>query len=348
MEIDMQENKRGFFSNIKGMFVGIIKPEEYIKNGNNGSWGSAIMIALIFAILTPFLTVFLPYNNAFGNGKLAREVGSRIVDFRIDNDGFRCEERYEWIDESELNYICIDTSKNFVDRDEVDEMIDVKRYSNIVIASSREIVMYSRSEGIQTLEWDDVYDYLHAVYNQSYFDKQIIVDIIEKYDTPVIIWIYVFCAVASFIGFLICCAIWGGIGKIFSSAFGAKISYGTIFKAAVYIRAIWYIVKKLLNTYVVSGMGTLMWTIAFVIILLYLAIGIYKFAVNHPADNNTGGGMYAPAGNIPNDMYSNNNNMYNGNGANYNTDSNMYSTNQQSVDMNSQAGGYHDYNQHNN
>lgn len=312
---NMENKKRGFFANIGGMFIGLVKPEEYIKNGVYGSGGSAVMIALIFALLTPFLTVFLPCNQLFGNGRLARELDSRIADFRIDADGFYCEEKYEWADDVERSYICVNTNKKVVDEDELNDLIDSKRYNTIVIAVSQEVVLYS-DDDLQRIQWSDMFNYLQSVDKKTLFSKQSVIDLIDKLDTPVVVIIYLFCAVGSFIGFMICCAIWGAIGALLSSAFGVKISYGDLFKASIYIRAIWYLIKKLLKAYIIYGMGTVMWTAGFVIILVYLILAILQFGKNHPATPSNGG--FSPAGNIPNAMYDNNINNYNGNMYNQN------------------------------
>lgn len=336
----MEYKKRGFFANIGGMFTGLVKPEEYIKNGVYGSGGSAVIIALIFAFLTPFLTVFLPYNHLFGNGKLARELESRIADFRIDADGFYCEEKYEWVDDTGRSYICVNTNKKVVDEDELDELIDEKHYNTIVIAVSQEVVLYS-DDDFQKIQWSDMFNYLQSVDKKTIFSKQSVIDLIDKFDTPVIVIIYLFCAVASFVGFLICCAIWGAIGALLASAFGVKISYGDLFKASVYIRAIWYMLKKLVNAYLVYGMGTVMWTTGFVIILVYLMLAIRQFGKNHPANHSNGG--FSPAGNIPNAMYDNNINRYNGN---MYTENNVNYGGQQS-EMNHQANSLPQNNQNN-
>lgn len=298
----MESEKRGFFANIGGMFAGIVKPEEYIKNGMYGSSGSAIVVALIFAFLTPFLTVFLPYNNMFGNGKIARELEKRIADFRIDANGFYCEDQYEWIDDAGSSYICIDTNRKVVDKDELNELIDEKHYSTIVIAVNQEVLLYSDND-YETIQWSDMFSYLQAVDKQTTFSKQFVIDLIDKYDTLVIVGIYLFCAVASFIGFFICCAIWGGIGALIANVFSVKISYGVLFKASIYIRAIWYMLKKLANAYLVYGLGRVMWTTGFIIIFIYLMLAIRKFGKNHPTNNSNG--SFAPVGNIPNAMYYN-------------------------------------------
>ncbi len=297
----METNKRGFFGDIKGMFVGLVRPVEYMKNGRYGSWGAAIAVAFIFAFLTSFLTVFLPCNKLLGNGKLAREIENKIVNFRIDDDGFYCESRYEWLDENGLGYICIDTDRSTVDHDEIEELIDIKHYRTVVVAASKEAVLYSNGE-LQTVEWEDIFDYLQAIDKRAHFDKQLIVDIIDRYDTPVVMALFIFCGVISFLGFMICCALWGGIGEICASIFNISLPYESIFKAAVYIRAIWYIIKKLINTHVLFGMGTLMWIVAFVMILVYLILSIYAFSKIGQDTNN-----------LSNNMYNHNDNMYNGN-----------------------------------
>lgn len=279
--INMSSTKRGFFADIAGMFKGLVKPSEYIRNGKEGTGGAALLLALIFALLVPFFTMYLPVNSKYGNGKVAKLVDESLVDFELTAEGFSCDEVYIWDDSASRQYICIDTSRAAVDRDEFNDLIYEQNYVSIIYATGTEVAMYS-DNSTQFISWKDIYNYCKSVDGKTMFSKDYIIELIEKYDTPVIVITYIFFVVFSFIGFMLCGLIWALIGLIFNAVFGTKISFGSLFNASIYIRAIWYLVKKLLTTFVVSGMGTLMWTIFFVVILVYLGIAVYQYGKNNP------------------------------------------------------------------
>lgn len=303
--MDGMKEKRSFFGAIKGMFVGIVRPSEYIENGKRSSTCAAIILALLVSLIIPLFTFYLPVNRIVGNGKLANMIENELPDFRIDADGFYCENRYVWTDEN-TTYIQIDTSDRLVDDEEVDALLNSAPYQSIVIVAKEEVFMYSDGTS-QTMAWADFYSYLIDTNRngKTTFDKQSIFDLVDKYDTPVIVTIYIVMVIAAFLGFLICCALWALIGLLTASVNHADISYGELLKAAIYIRIIWYIIKKVLKTYVFMGSSTLLWTIVFVVILVYLILAVCQYAKknsnNYPMNSGMSNNMYYGGGQMMGD-----------------------------------------------
>ena len=82
------EEKIGFVGSLKNMFVGVVKPEAYMKNGQHGKTWPAVIIVFAMSILLYLFTFWLPYNKLFGGGRLARTVDDAVEDFALTNDGF--------------------------------------------------------------------------------------------------------------------------------------------------------------------------------------------------------------------------------------------------------------------
>ncbi len=70
------KEKIGFVGSLKNMFVGVVKPEAYMKNGQHGRTWPAVIIVFAMSILLYLFTFWLPYNKLFGGGRLARTVVS--------------------------------------------------------------------------------------------------------------------------------------------------------------------------------------------------------------------------------------------------------------------------------
>lgn len=342
--------KRSFLEVIKGMFVGLVHPAEYIENGKKGSWGSALILAVIFSILTPLLTFFLPVNSVVGNGRLARLIDNYFADFSLSKDGFYCDGRHEWTDHKTV-YVEIDTDNTFIDDDVLEDILQATDYDTVMIIYSKEVLLYSEGQ-TETLKWSDLYEAMNL--NNEVIDKQDVIKSIELSFTPMLRTIYLFLVVFAFIGFLLCGLLWALVGMIAASSAGAKVSFGELVKASIYIRIIWSTVRKLLKVYVFGGTSMLMWVFGFVVILVYMLLAVSKYAKTQPNNIYGGGaqtvlnqnmyyggqsmgnaaGQYQPMnmnqGINPNaypNMYQNNPNMYQNNPNMYQNNPNVYQNN---------------------
>lgn len=274
------EEKRSFVSAISGMFRGIVKPIEYVENSRHSSWFSTFLVILIVSIVVPFLTFFLPVNNLYGAGKLADKIDEKLPDFVLTDQGFSCVGQNIWSNDLDL-YFCIDTRVNMVSEDMVQDIISSGAYSTIVVIAHKNIFLYSleynNGESIYK-DWSDIYNSLNELSGHDQYSKSEIIRLFRKWDTPVIVSAYIFLAIITFIAYYIAILFWGMLGLIFNGTGRTNLSYGNLCKMAVYIRAPWYIIKKLLINYVYYDGKTVLWILMFVIIAVYLYAAIRAYA----------------------------------------------------------------------
>lgn len=119
--------------------------------------------------------------------------------------------------------------------------------------------------------------------------REDVVSYINKTDMPVIITVYVVMVVLAFAGFYGSSLIWAGLGTAFSNTFEANLSYGELMRAAIHVRVVWYILKKLLKAYLLPSFGVLLWIGALVAIFIYYFKGIKTFGENNKNNLFTGG-----------------------------------------------------------
>ena len=138
-EIKLDE-KIGFGCSLKNMFVGVVKPEAYMKNGQSGKTWHAVMVVLGMSIILYLFTFWLPYNKLFGNGRLARTVDEAVKDFALSNDGFYYEGRYQWSDDENMTYILVDTSIKDSSAKEIESLRKENVYTTVFVVTGAEIL----------------------------------------------------------------------------------------------------------------------------------------------------------------------------------------------------------------
>ena len=188
-EIKLDE-KIGFGCSLKNMFVGVVKPEAYMKNGQSGKTWHAVMVVLGMSIILYLFTFWLPYNKLFGNGRLARTVDEAVKDFALSNDGFYYEGRYQWSDDENMTYILVDTSIKDSSAKEIESLRKENVYTTVFVVTGAEILSMENGR-MSTIKAKDLYEALNEVYHASSFGKQDILDIINKWDTPVLTALYI-------------------------------------------------------------------------------------------------------------------------------------------------------------
>jgi hypothetical protein len=255
-----------------------------MENGRRASWLSASLIIIIVSILVPFLTFFLPVNSNYGGDKIADKIDSRLKDFELTESGFSYDGRYVW-DDGESSYIMVDTSIYQADEDTLTDILNVDGYTNVIIIAKKNVLI-SSDGNLQSVLWADMYESFESTGSNMVFSKSDIVDIIRTYDTPVIVTAYVILVILALIGFYLSGLFWALVGLIFNSSFKAGLSFGELMKGAIYIRAIWYIIKKLVKTYLLYNVSFLIWALAFIAIFVYMLLSISAYAKNHNNDNN--------------------------------------------------------------
>ena len=274
------EDKVGFGTALKNMFVGIAKPEAYIRNGEKGKAGPAVFAAFIMSILLYLVTSFIPYNNLFGGGRLADDVDNAIGDFELTDKGLSYDDVFEWADDEGLSYIGIDTSLGEIGSDEVREFAQEKGYTTVFIITSQDIVSYNSGQ-TQVIKCSDLYGALGYAGSGDSFGKQDVLDIIRKYDTPVLVTVYVIRTIIGFLGDLIMALLIGVVGLLIASMKNYKVSFGTTYKAALYIRVIWHPIVMVIATYVWPATTTLR-MIGILIAIIYMFMAISRYSKENP------------------------------------------------------------------
>lgn len=280
-EIKLDE-KIGFGCSLKNMFVGVVKPETYMKNGQSGKTWHAVMVVLGMSIILYLFTFWLPYNKLFGNGRLARTVDEAVKDFALSNDGFYYEGRYQWSDDENMTYILVDTSIKDSSAKEIESLRKENVYTTVFVVTGAEILSMENGR-MSTIKAKDLYEALNEVYHASSFGKQDILDIINKWDTPVLTALYIGNVIGGIIKTFWVSFIVAIVGLIVSSALKLKVSLGAVYRAALYIRSLWYPILLLISTYVWPAKKTLM-TLTFMICAAYMFIAIYRYNAQNPGE----------------------------------------------------------------
>ena len=281
------EDRIGFAGSLKNMFIGVVKPEAYMRSGLRGKVWPAIVVVFCMSILLNLLVCWLPYNRLFGGGRLADRVDEAVGDFSLTDDGFYYDGRYQWGDEENLSYILVDTSIKDSQSGEIEALKKENIYKTIMVVTSKEIVIIGNGR-TSRLRASDLYSSLNEVYHRKSFGKQNILDIINKWDTPVLVAYYIGCVIGGVLKTFWISFIIAIVGLIIASALKLKVALGTVYKAALYIRSIWYPAMMLVATYVWPAKRTLM-TLTLVICAAYMFMAIYRYNSEYPGelDGNT-------------------------------------------------------------
>lgn len=279
------EEKRNFISAVAGMFKGIVKPREYVENGRKSTWLSATLIIFAVSIILPLFTLFLPLNNGYGEGRLADELDEQLPEFVLTEQGLSCTGQNTWYENTKL-YFSIDTDVNRVDDDIIRELIPAVGYDSayyydiVVIVARKNIFLYSKDYNNgehKYVEWSDIYKRLQDAYGAGTYSKSGLVSMIRKWDTPFIVVSYVVLVIFTFVAYYIAILLWGMFGSIVCSIKNVGLSYGELCRMAVYVRTPWYIIRKLINSYIYDG-GLFFWILMFAVIAVYICAAIYIYA----------------------------------------------------------------------
>ena len=92
-----------------------------------------------------------------------------------------------------------------------------------------------------------------------------------------IVIIYAIVALITFVIYYVVVLCWGMLGLAFNNKKTAGLTFGELCKMAVYIRAPWYIIRKLLGYFVFYNAGTMLWILAFIIIAIYMYAAISSY-----------------------------------------------------------------------
>lgn len=281
------ETRVGPLGAIKGIFKGIINPVEYVDSTVRSGWGTTLLIMFIVSLLVPFLTFFLPADTLFGGDRLGTELEQILPEFELSEKGLKSGLKFEKAYDKNF-YINIDTETGVLDEKELATELKGTVFPTAIYVSSKNIYVYYDGQGTM-LDCGALYRGLSVFMGGDVITREDVVSYINKTDMPVIIAVYVVMVVLAFAGFYGSSLIWAGLGTAFSNTFEANLSYGELMRAAIHVRVVWYILKKLLKAYMLPSFGALLWIGALVAIFVYYFKGIKAFGENNKNNLLTGG-----------------------------------------------------------
>lgn len=280
----MDDKKRvGFLGAVKNMFVGVAKPEAYYRNGRFGRMSSAMLITFIMSTLTYLVIFFIPYNQLFGGGRFADRIDRNMEDFSLTGDGFYYDGTFDWSDDENMSYIKIDTSKTKVDEAVARDLAADGGYRTVFIISADEILTYN-SGRTQIIRCKDIYESLNETYGFKAVTKQDVINLINKLDTPVLVLAWVLQIIVGFVLTLFWSLLITVAGLIAASMKKIEVSFGTIYKSAIYIRLLWYFLMMVIATYIWPAKRT-MGMLALFISVIYIFAAVSQYHKNNPDDD---------------------------------------------------------------
>lgn len=217
---------------ITAMFL----PKEYEKLLRLSA-GKLIQFLLLLILLVGVIRYAVPVLGAIaGMGGVKNIIQNRLPNFAMENGTFTLEEEFEWLDESGGIYILVDTSVDEFTRDDIPEnMVEA------ILISHTNILFMNQVPGlggiIQENKWKDLTGI--TVNN----------DILAK-DSPLIyamlFFLFILLYVLELIKYLIAGLFYGVIMLLLARTMMIDISFGGIYKSALYAQAIGAIVSAVM------------------------------------------------------------------------------------------------------
>jgi hypothetical protein len=277
------EEKIGFGEAIKNMFVGVAKPEAYIKNGRAAKLGPAVIVTIIMSVVLYLCVFLIPSNIKYGNGKLSGMIDEHIPEFSLTSEGLYFSKDVEWAEKSTGQYLRLDTDKSSVDAEEVKDLAVKEGYVQIIIIAAKDMAVYQGGQ-LETIEWNEVFYMLNVTGERTAYGKQDILELIDKWVTPVIVSVYGIKVVSSIISMFLGALIIGLIAMAIGSGMKIKVPFGRMYKSAMYARIIWYTIVIILETIISASLLSVIFDLAIIAIpTVYLVVGLKRDAAQTPA-----------------------------------------------------------------
>ena len=287
------EKKTKFFGALGGMFKGLIHPAEYIKTGKNATWFSIHLLVILVSVILPIVVFYLPVSKRIGYNRLADAIDDRIAYFSVSGDGFYCKKQYE-LKRPGQSYIRIDSTDYDTESDEIDELLEVGHYKTMVVVSNQEILLYS-DDAPTRIKWSSIYSHLQSIEKRDVYDKNVLLDLTRKYDTPVLIGVTAVLAVLMIFIYYIATLIWGFIINLIKRAFGLsdEVTFSDIVKASTLVRTPWFAAAILIACCVLKGRFVFMYILCVIITFVYMIAAVKLYAdhvLRIPEKSETGAG----------------------------------------------------------
>ena len=272
------EEKTRFFGTVLGMLKGLIHPAEYIETGKKATWFSVHWLIIIVSIVLPVIIFYIPVSRQVGYNRLADAIDDRIAYFSVSEDGFYCKKTYEMKRQGGA-YIRIDSNNYAVEADEIEELLEEGRYSTMVIITNQEILLYS-DDSPTRFSWESIYDHLQAIEKRDVYDKEILLTLTRKYDTPLLIAVSLLLSLLLLFSAYIAGMLWAALCSLIKYAFGLsdEVEFSDLMKGAILIRTPWFVLAVLLGGFVLKGHFILLYCIGAFITCFYVIAALKLYA----------------------------------------------------------------------
>ena len=255
----MENSKISF---LKQIILAITKPKEYkklskVKGGR--LVGFVFLLVLITTILSPGITFV---KTVIGSEDVISSLYNNAPDFSLQEGEFYIEEPYEFKDIDSNSYILLDSDVAFFERKDIDPSFDT-----IILISKTNIIIYTDSEIKEyTL---DVFDFMD-INKESLLSLKPIFTVILGFG-----FVIVYFALVSW--YFFSSLLYSIIGVFVSNVTKSNLSFGTIFKMAVYSKVTIKILYAILNLANISISNNLSNLIAIAVTSIYLVMGILSY-----------------------------------------------------------------------
>lgn len=201
------------------------------------SAGKLIQFLVLLILLVGVIRYVVPVLGAIaGMGGVKNIIQNRIPYFALENGTFTLDEEFEWLDESGGIYILVDTSVDEFTRDDIPEnMVEA------ILVSSTNILFMNQVPGLGGILQENKWKDLTGITVNN--------DILAK-DSPLIyamlFFLFILLYVLELIKYLIAGLFYGVIMLLLARTMMIDISFGGIYKSALYAQAIGAIVSAVM------------------------------------------------------------------------------------------------------
>ena len=149
----------------------------------------------------------------------------------------------------------------------------------MVVVSNQEILLYS-DDSPTRISWSSVYSHLRSIEKRDVYDKDTLLNLTRKYDTPLLIGITLVLAVLLIFVYYVGTLIWGFIINALKHVFGIsdEIGFSDIVKASTLIRTPWFIAAILIAGFVLKGQFVFLYILCVIITFVYLITAVKLYA----------------------------------------------------------------------
>jgi len=257
----MEQTKMNLF---KELFYSVAKPKQYYKLSKVSGGRLTGFVFLFLAIVTIF-TSAIPFSNTlFGSDGIFNMLEEKIPEFEMKDGVFHVSERYENADAN--NYVLVDTNIDKFFYDDIDQS-----YDEVFLVSKSNCFSYQENGKLQEINFSN--------FKEFDFNKDTIQDM-----KPFIIFIFVLVLLLIYLfgvgAYFFTALLYALIGLIVNSSTKAHLSFGTIFKIAIFSKVTIKILYALIGFLPLTIPSLAKNIVAIIVTCIYIVFGILSHNSN--------------------------------------------------------------------